>query len=158
MLRRCGPALPTMRVMRLPLVDRPVRRPAVLSRVAWLLGLALAGAAAQAQPEPPRQTPAVDAARDWQLVGRLGLAIYVIVPAAAAANRDYHNAIIDQLCPVTQACFLRFFTNSQGRDASLPLADDIEREPTAIFQRSPKYQRQEFRWSCRLKLPDANCF
>lgn len=129
------------------------------------MGLALVGGGAPAQSQAqaqaqadPHQPEATPTARDWQLVGRLGLAIYVIVPTAAAANRGYHNAIIDELCPVTQACFLRFFTNSQAREARLPLADEIEREPTAIFQRSPKYQRQEFRWSCRLKLPDAGCF
>lgn len=140
-------AVPDRATRRPPRVRSTQKAVVVAWTVAWL-GVAGPSAAAGAE----------SGERPWQLVGRLGLAIYVIVPASAAMDRRVHNAIVDELCPVDQACFLRFFTNSQGRPATLPLADEIEREPTAIFQRSPKYQRQEFRWSCRLKLPDANCF
>ena len=97
-------------------------------------------------------------AAGWELAGRLGLAQYFVVPEDKVADRAYHDAIIREVCGPKDTCFLRFFANPQQAPVGLPLPDSIEQQPTAIFQRSAKYQREEFRWSCRLKLPDSGCF
>ncbi len=119
-----------------------------------LRGLSLAAAALTLASTPL----AAPNAAGWELAGRLGLAQYFVVPADKVADRAYHDAIIKEVCGPKDTCFLRFFANPQQAPVGLPLPDSIEQQPTAIFQRSAKYQREEFRWSCRLKLPDAGCF
>lgn len=96
-------------------------------------------------------------AQKWQIAGQLGLMKFVVVPEAAAGDRAYYDEAIKELCAPDDTCFLRFFTNSQHAALGVPLADAIEQEATAMFQRSAKQQREMFQWSCRMKMPDA-CF
>lgn len=93
----------------------------------------------------------------WQVAGQLGLLKFIVVPETAAKDRTYYDQAIKELCSPDDTCFLRFFTNSQHAALGIPLADAIEKEPTAMFQRSAKQQREMFQWSCRMKMPDA-CF
>jgi hypothetical protein len=117
-------------------------------RHATLLALALALAASTvgAADAPP-----------WQHAGRLGLVQYLVVPVALASDRKLYERAVIEICPERGTCFLRFFTNSTGAAITLPLPDAIAHEPTVIFQRSDKRAAEDFRWSCRLKLP-GNCF
>lgn len=116
---------------------------------ALLVGGLLASTAAQAQePAPP----------PWQVAGRQGLMLLVIVPAAQATDPEAYQAQLKQLCPGERTCFVNFYTNSQGAEARVPLPDAIDREATATFRRSLKQGAESFRWSCRLQLAVANCF
>ncbi len=101
---------------------------------------------------------AAPAANDWTLAGRLGLMQFIVVPEASARDRDYYTRVIEQSCGKEETCFLRFFTNSTGAPPAVPLPDAILAEPTALFQRSIKQAREQFQWSCRLQLAEANCF
>ena len=101
---------------------------------------------------------AAPAAKDWTLAGRLGLMQFIVVPEASARDRDYYTRVIEQSCGKEETCFLRFFTNSTGATPAVPLPDAILAEPTALFQRSIKQAREQFQWSCRLQLAEANCF
>lgn len=101
---------------------------------------------------------ATDTAADWTLAGRLGLMQFIVVPESSARDRDYYNAVIERSCGKEETCFLRFFTNSTGATPAVPLPDAILAEPTAMFQRSIKQLREQFQWSCRLQLAEANCF
>lgn len=123
-----------------------------LTRLAALVAALLPFAAAHAEQAP--------AAADWQIAGRLGLATFVVVPTTAAADEAYYQRAIAALCPAEASCWLRFFTNSTGAALGLPLPEAIEREPTAIFQRSAKAGgRTMFRWSCRVQVASAvDCF
>jgi hypothetical protein len=94
----------------------------------------------------------------WQVVGRLGVVQYVVVPESAARQRGYYDTIIQQSCPPAGTCFMRFFTNSSGATPTLPLPDVIQNEPAALFQRSAKRGTEEFRFSCRLQVAGADCF
>lgn len=114
-----------------------------------LASLGLACAAAQA--------PSI-AAQEWQHAGRLGKAQYIVVPAAHAREMGYYRRVIEQACADDGACFLRFFTNTHGAPVEVPLPDAIEREATVIFSRSDKRGAEDFRWSCRLQMPEGNCF
>ncbi len=117
------------------------------------LTLLLAGASAIAQ------TPAQDPApAPWQVAGRQGLMLLVIVPAELASDAAAYQAQLKQLCPGDRTCFVNFYTNSSGAEASVPLPDAIDREATATFRRSVKQGAESFRWSCRLQLAVANCF
>lgn len=97
-------------------------------------------------------------AQDWIVAGRLGLMQFIVVPEASARDRGYYTRVIEQSCNKEETCFLRFFTNSRGAVPAVPLPDAILAEPTAMFQRSIKQAREQFQWSCRLGLAEANCF
>lgn len=101
-----------------------------------------------------------DQAPAWQIAGRMGLATFIVVPESVAADAGFYERAIAALCPAEASCWLRFFTNSSGAPLGLPLPEAIEREPTAIFQRSAKNGgRTMFRWSCRLQVPGGgDCF
>lgn len=120
--------------------------------LAALIFAPLLACAAQAEQSP--------AAADWQVAGRLGLATFIVIPTSAAADEAYYHRAIESLCPAEASCWLRFFTNSTGAALALPLPEAIEREPTAIFQRSAKAGgRTMFRWSCRVQVAGAvDCF
>lgn len=117
---------------------------------------AAAAALMLAGPACAEQSPAAD----WQIAGRLGLATFIVVPTASAADTAYYDRAIATLCPAEASCWLRFFTNTTGATLGLPLPEAIEREPTAIFQRSAKNGgKAMFRWSCRLQVPGGgDCF
>jgi len=116
---------------------------------ALVAAFALHGAAVA---EPP-------AAADWHFAGRLGLLQFIVVPEASARDRGYYDRIIETVCnDDTASCFLRFFTNASGVAMSFPLPDAVLAEPTVMFQRSAKHQREQFQWSCRLGLAESACF
>lgn len=116
-----------------------------------LLGALTLSAGANAGQEPANT-------QDWIVAGRLGLMQFIVVPEASARDRAYYSRVIEQSCDREETCFLRFFTNSSGAAPVVPLPDAILAEPTAMFQRSIKQAREQFSWSCRLGLAEANCF
>jgi len=83
---------------------------------------------------------------------------FVIVPVASTRDRTAYERQIRRLCEPDRTCFLNFYTNSSGAPLAVPLPDAIDREATAVFRRSTKQGAESFRWSCRLQLPDDNCF
>lgn len=94
----------------------------------------------------------------FQVVGRQGILVHVIVPAAAAKDRAAYLREIPVICGSQETCFVNFYTNSTGAPASLPLPDAISSEATAVLRRSAKQGSEGFRWSCRLALPEPDCF
>ncbi|MFT3957304.1 MAG: hypothetical protein QM722_23855 [Piscinibacter sp.] len=99
------------------------------------------------------------AAQDaWPVAGQQGLVRYVIVPAAQARQADAYLSQVKLLCEPERTCFLNFYTNSSGAEASVPLPDAIAHEATATFRRSMKNGAERFQWSCRMKMPQQECF
>ncbi len=94
----------------------------------------------------------------WPVAGQQGLMRFVIVPAEQARDRAAYMAQIQRLCEPDRTCFLNFYTNSSAAPLAMPLPDAIDREPTAVFRRSTKQGTEGFRWSCRLQLPEPDCF
>lgn len=94
----------------------------------------------------------------FQVVGRQGILLHVIVPSAAAKDREAYLREIPAICGTQETCFVNFYTNSTGAPASLPLPDAISSEATAVLRRSAKQGSEGFRWSCRLGLPEPDCF
>ena len=94
----------------------------------------------------------------WTVVGATGVVRYVIVPTAAARDREAYQRQIQQLCVPERSCFLNFFTNTRGETPVLPLPDAIDKEATAVFRRSTKQGAEMLRWSCRMQLADGDCF
>lgn len=94
----------------------------------------------------------------WQVVGRQGILLHVIVPADAATEREAYARQIPEICGTQETCFVNFYTNSTGATAALPLPDAISGEATAMLRRSAKQGAEGFRWSCRLALPEPDCF
>jgi len=94
----------------------------------------------------------------WQVVGQQGLMRFVIVPAEQARDRDAYVRQIKRLCEPDRTCFLNFYTNSTGAPLAMPLPDAVDREATAVFRRSSKQGAESLRWSCRMQLPEDNCF
>jgi len=111
--------------------------------------LGLASASAQAQP--------ADVA-SWPVAGRQGIIRLVIVPVAQAQDRAAYDREIAALCKGQETCFINFFTNSTNAEVTVPLPDAIDKEATALLRRSAKQGVDGFRWSCRLKRPETNCF
>lgn len=104
--------------------------------------------------------PASGAAADepWPLAGQQGLVRFVIVPQDRTLDRAAYFRQIDLLCEADRTCFLNFYTNSTGAPVSVPLPDAIDHEATATFRRSAKRGAEIFRWSCRLQVPQEECF
>jgi hypothetical protein len=98
------------------------------------------------------------AAEAWPVAGRQGIIRSVIVPADLAGQREAYQPQIDSLCAGAETCFINFYTNSTGAPLAVPLPDAIANEPTALLRRSAKQGVDGFRWSCRLKKPDPDCF
>ena len=128
----------------------------------------------RAQPAPPSRArcvgllalllactaPALHAApgEPWPVAGQQGLVRLIIVPGDQARDRAAYNRQIQLLCEPDRTCFLNFFTNSTGAPLAVPLADAIDHEATAVFRRSAKRGTESFRWSCRLQVPQEDCF
>jgi hypothetical protein len=111
----------------------------------WALGC---GTSSQAQTEPA----------PWVVAGRQGIIRLVIVPMDKVQDRAAYDAQIAVLCKEQETCFLNFFSNSTKAPVAVPLPDAIDREATAVLRRSAKQGVDSFRWSCRLKRPDTDCF
>jgi hypothetical protein len=94
----------------------------------------------------------------WPIAGQQGLMRFIIVPAEAARDREAYVRQIKRLCEPKRSCFLNFYTNSSGAPLAVPLPDAIDREATAVFRRSSKQGAESLRWSCRMQLPEDNCF
>ena len=94
----------------------------------------------------------------WPVAGRQGIIRLVIAPMAQAGDRVAYEEQISAVCEGQETCFVNFFTNSTGAALSVPLPDAIDQEPTAMLRRSAKQGVDSFRWSCRLKRPEADCF
>lgn len=108
--------------------------------------------------EPPEQRPSPPEAGTWPVVGRQGIIKIVIVPTEAARDRAAYDREIASICDPDQSCFINFYSNSAGAPVGLPLPEAISSESTAIFRRSVKQAGEFFRWSCRLGLPEGDCF
>lgn len=113
----------------------------------WALVLALASCASRAEADA-----------DWTLAGRQGIIRLVIVPVEQAGDRAAYDRRIEELCRAQETCFINFFTNSTRAPVTVPLPDSIDREANAVLRRSAKQGVDSFRWSCRLKRPEPNCF
>lgn len=101
---------------------------------------------------------AAAATEAWPVAGRQGIIRSVIVPADLAGQREAYQPQIDSLCAGAETCFLNFYTNTTGAPLAVPLPDAIANEPTAILRRSAKQGVDGFRWSCRLKKPEPDCY
>lgn len=99
---------------------------------------------------------AADAA--WTVAGQQGLVRYVIVPAEQARDAEAYLRQVAKLCDPERTCFLNFYTNSSGAPESVPLPDAIASEATATFRRSMKNGAERLQWSCRMKMPQQECF
>jgi hypothetical protein len=97
-------------------------------------------------------------AAPWVQAGRQGIIRMVIVPLAQAQDRAAYDLQIAALCSGQETCFINFFTNSTNAEVALPLPDAIDKEATAVLRRSAKQGVDSFRWSCRLKRPETDCF
>ena len=139
------------------MTNAPARRARLLAlrrRAASVVTLAVAAFAAQ-QATPVR---AADIAA-WQVVGKQGILLQVIVPSAQARDRAAYQAQVPALCGDRDTCFVNFYTNSTGAAPALPLPAAIADEATAVLRRSSKQGVLDgFRWSCRLALPEPGCF
>lgn len=94
----------------------------------------------------------------WTIAGQQGLVRYIIVPAALARDADAYQRQVARLCEPDRTCFLNFYTNSSGAAAAVPLPEIIAAEATATFRRSAKQGAERFLWSCRMKMPQQECF
>lgn len=94
----------------------------------------------------------------WLLVGHQGLIAQVLVPLPQARDRAAYARQIERLCAERETCFVNFYTNTTGAAVTLPLPDAIAREATATLRRSAKQGVEAFRWSCRLAMPEPDCF
>ena len=94
----------------------------------------------------------------WPVAGQQGLVRFVIVPAAQAKEADAYERQVKLLCEPERTCFLNFYTNSGGAAVAVPLPDAIANEATATYRRSAKQGAERFLWSCRMKMPQPECF
>lgn len=108
--------------------------------------------------EPAEPQPLLQPSGTWPVVGRQGIIKIVIVPTESARTRAAYDREIGAICEPEQSCFINFYSNSSGAPVGLPLPDAISNEATAIFRRSVKQAGEFFRWSCRLGLPESDCF
>jgi hypothetical protein len=94
----------------------------------------------------------------WPVAGQQGLVRFVIVPVAQASDTEAYARQVKLLCEPERTCFLNFYTNASGVAVAMPLPDAIANEATATYRRSAKQGAERFLWSCRLKMPQPECF
>jgi hypothetical protein len=94
----------------------------------------------------------------WPVIEQQGLVRSVLVPSALASDDAAYRKQISRLCPPDRTCFLNFYTNSKGVALAVPLPDAIANEATATYRRSMKNGVEILMWSCRMKVPGADCF
>lgn len=94
----------------------------------------------------------------WPVAGQQGLVRFVIVPTTQATEADAYARQVKLLCEPERTCFLNFYTNSSGAAVAMPLPDPIANEATATYRRSAKQGAERFLWSCRMKMPQPECF
>lgn len=94
----------------------------------------------------------------WPVAGQQGLVRFVIVPVAQASDTEAYGRQVKLLCEPERTCFLNFYTNASGAAVAMPLPDAITSEATATYRRSAKQGAERFLWSCRLKMPQPECF
>lgn len=102
--------------------------------------------------------PAAGDETRWQVVGHQGLVQIVIMPTDEARNQGLYETAVLALCEPERTCFINFFVNPAGVKPELPLPEAIANEATATYRRSAKNGVTIFMWSCRLKIPDRECF
>ena len=101
---------------------------------------------------------ATDSGSAWVVAGRQGVIAHVIVPAALARDRAAYAKEIESICAGRETCFVNFYTNTRGAALEVPLPEAISHEATAVLRRSAKQGAEGFRWSCRLAMPEPDCF
>ena len=121
-------------------------------RTLWLLWAAVAFSFA------PTGKAIAAPADAWPVAGQQGLVRFVIVPMEQAADRAAYERQIQSLCNPERTCFLNFYTNSSGITPAVPLPDAVANEATATYRRSMKNGVQVFKWSCRTKPSEQECF
>ncbi len=94
----------------------------------------------------------------WTLAGQQGLVRYVIVPVSQARDAEAYRRQLERVCEPERTCFVNFYTNSTGAAVALPLPEAIAAEATATYRRSAKQGAERFLWSCRMKMPQQECF
>ncbi len=101
---------------------------------------------------------AAGSAHAWEVAGRQGLVLQVVLPEAEAKDRAAYDRELERLCGEQPTCFVNFYTNRDGAPLTLPLAESIAHQATATYRRSGKRGVGVFSWSCRLQLPGEPCF
>lgn len=94
----------------------------------------------------------------WPVIEQQGLVRSVLVPSALASDDAAYRKQISRLCEPDRTCFLNFYTNTKGAALATPLPDAIANEATATYRRSMKNGVEILMWSCRMKVPGAECF
>lgn len=129
-------------------------------RIAALLAIIGAAPAVMAvdaatAPEAPQPLPSVG----WTVIGRQGILLHVVVPTEFARDRAAYQRELPAVCGTAETCFVNFYTNTAGAALTMPVPDAIANEPTAVLRRSAKQGVADgWRWSCRLAMPEPNCF
>lgn len=101
---------------------------------------------------------AAGGAHAWELAGRQGVVLQVVVPEAEARERSAYDRELERLCGEQPTCFVNFYTNRDGAPLTLPLAESVAQQATATYRRSGKRGVGVFTWSCRLQVPAEPCF
>ena len=94
----------------------------------------------------------------WELVGHLGMMQLVIVDHERESEEALYDDAIATLCPPLTTCFLRFYSNPQDVEISVPLPDEISNNTAAFYTLSTKHSKKIFRWSCRIENDPNNCY
>ncbi|CAN5171041.1 hypothetical protein BH11PSE9_BH11PSE9_24310 [soil metagenome] len=129
-------------------------------RIASLLAMiciapAVMAVDASTAPEAPQALPS----EGWTVIGRQGILLHVVVPTELARDRAAYRREIPAVCGEAETCFVNFYTNTTGAPLTMPVPDAIAKEPTAVMRRSAKQGVADgWRWSCRLAIPEPNCF
>lgn len=129
-------------------------------RIAALLAIirvapAVMAVDASTAPDAPQPLPSVG----WTVIGRQGILLHVVVPTELARDRAAYQREIPAVCGSAETCFVNFYTNTAGAALTMPVPDAIANEPTAVLRRSAKQGVADgWRWSCRLAMPEPNCF
>ena len=94
----------------------------------------------------------------WTVMGRQGIVLMVLVPAAEARDETAYTREIEKICKEEINCFLNFYTNSKNAEVAVPLPDEISHEVTATYRKTYKKGVPLFTWSCRMQMIADSCF
>ena len=96
------------------------------------------------------------AAKSWELVRSVkyltgnATQYFVVIPALKQRERDYYDAIAQEVCGQRQHCMVFFWTDPANVPTSVEFNGVAMQAMTAQYERSPNYEKPHLRLACWL--------
>ena len=116
----------------------------------------------------PAVAAAAESVTDWQLVRSVPYSEdttedFVVVPIKRQRDLDYYRQIAEAVCKKRTQCMVFFWSNKDSIPASTWFDGPAMKTLTAMYERSPNYDKPHLRLACwlypsKISGEQMNCF